>query len=438
MTLLVGTDFSRKSHQAARTAAALAVRLGQPMVLMHVVDGPFAERSLERSGKRARRGLARVEAEAEALARPGLQIGVELRAGQPERLLAATAEELDASLVVVSANSGASAQSWLLGSVAERTLQTCRRPVLALRDCRPLRQWAEGTGRLRMVLGTDLAPGDSPGRNLARGLLRHGACSLTVAHVVWPPEEHRRFGIQDAAESLHPEAGLLVLGRLREWFGGAEPGVAFRVVSASGRVAEALLGAATEDRAHLVVVEPRRLTRLERLWEGSVSGHALRAASMSVLCVPAGDDTAPAFEHLERVLVATDLTPEGNRAVGYAVSLLAGGGDLHLMHVLGQLAEPEARSRLQALLPADLAPGTRVHLETPFAIDPALAICQAAERLGVDGVCLAIRRRSGLSRALGDSVSRRVAEECPVPVLLVPPPAARGPAYLGVRRQADR
>jgi len=108
------------------------------------------------------------------------------------------------------------------------------------------------------------------------------------------------------------------------------------------------------------------------------------------------------------------------------------------MHVLGQLSEPEARARLQALLPPGPAPRTRIHLETPFAIDPVLAICQAAERLNVDAVCLSMRRRSGLSQALGDSVSRRVAEECPVPVLLVPPPAPPGPAYLGVRRRAGR
>src|SRR5690606_36068938 len=124
---------------------------------------------------------------------------------------------------------------------------------------------------------------------------------------------------------------------------------------------------------------------------------------MDVVGVPGETAEAPpAPARLRRVLAATDLSPHGNRAVEYALSLLHDGGTLYLLHAVNELTEGPVIPRLASLVPAG-GRDLEVRMETPESPDPAQAICQAAERLGVDAVCLATRRRLGLSRVLGSS-----------------------------------
>ncbi len=434
MTLVLGTDFHPPSRRATRVGAALAERLGQAMVLLHVLGGPFAERSLAHSGRRARRGLAMLEAEAAALAGPGLDVGAELRSGPPSRVLAQTAEELQASCLILATEGTAAAEPLWPNSTLERTVRRSTRPVLILRREGPLRSWATGDARLRLLVATDLSPASEKALNWAASWQALGGCSLTLVRVVHPPEQHRRLGIPPSPAGLSPEAGVVLLREMRERLGTLPEGTALRIVPATGRVADALMDAAERERADMLVVASRRIATLRRHWEGSVSRRLLHLAPTNLVCVPAGREPVPAAPaHLSRLLVATDLSPQGNRAVDYARSLLPNGGALHLLHATDAGSAAEACRRLATLVPPEA--GLQVHLETPPSSDPAQAICQAAERLGVDAVCLAIRQRGGLARVLGESISTRVVNEASVPVLLVPPASPPGPAWLGLHRQ---
>ena len=140
-----------------------------------------------------------------------------------------------------------------------------------------------------------------------------------------------------------------------------------------------------------------------------------------------------------RALATTDFSELGNRAVRYAYGLVGPGGAVHLLHVLDERDLPsplyahyerasrpteemrereasEATSRLESLVPAQAEiDGIETHCEVVRGGDPAAAIRAAAERLGVDVICLATHGRSGLSDAITGSVARRVLTRNPRP-----------------------
>jgi len=133
----------------------------------------------------------------------------------------------------------------------------------------------------------------------------------------------------------------------------------------------------------------------------------------------------------------------GNAAIPLAYSAVTYAGHVHLVHVLEASHDPmtpydifaspeqdtparaEARRQLQDLVPRDFggaAATTHVHLLEEK--KPQTAICQAAERLGVDLICLGTHGRTGLSRAILGSVAGAVLEQTRRPVLLARPPRA--------------
>jgi nucleotide-binding universal stress UspA family protein len=183
---------------------------------------------------------------------------------------------------------------------------------------------------------------------------------------------------------------------------------------------------------------------LDRLWEGSVARQALRAASMSVACVPSLP-VARALHtpKLRNVLAATDFSALGNGAIPLAYSAVCDGGTVHLVHVVKASrtsldaydvfapVPPETQSavanaaeaRLARLVPTDgsgKSVTTEVHVLE--AEQPAAAICQAAERLGADLICVGTHGRTGLAKAALGSVASGVIAQTRRPVLVAKSP----------------
>jgi nucleotide-binding universal stress UspA family protein len=148
---------------------------------------------------------------------------------------------------------------------------------------------------------------------------------------------------------------------------------------------------------------------------------------------------------LRSILVPTDLSDLGRAAVPYAYGAVAAGGCVHLLHVLeahsvpnplyahysrARPPTPEERARQLADLRAGLAslvPGgagarqVRTSFELVEGSDVTAAVCEAAERLGVDAIFVSSHGRSGVVRALLGSVAVGVLEGTRRPVLVVRP-----------------
>lgn len=207
--------------------------------------------------------------------------------------------------------------------------------------------------------------------------------------------------------------------------------VAFRPHLALGRFADHLVELADGERADLVVVGTHHRRGPARLW--SVSSGALHFGRMSVATVPTSPGTLLGPEGLpevKRVLVATDLSDASGWAVTFAYALLGRrGGDVHLLHVVEppggeerSAADAELARRLRALAPSG-AGRERIAAHVEVVHGAVVApICAAAERLGVDVVCLGSRGESALVKALLGSVVAGVLEESARPVLVIRPP----------------
>jgi nucleotide-binding universal stress UspA family protein len=158
-----------------------------------------------------------------------------------------------------------------------------------------------------------------------------------------------------------------------------------------------------------------------------------------------GAAKSAAIAELRRVLVPTDFSDTSVAAVPYAYAVSASGGAVHLLHVVEPVTAPnplyahytpgrspaaeerarqetELRARLAALVPAAAQTrGVRTELELLEGNEVAELICERAERLDVDAICIGSHGRSGLRRALLGSVAESVLRGTRRPILLVRP-----------------
>jgi nucleotide-binding universal stress UspA family protein len=426
MSIVCATNFSDAALSASTLAARLAQKSGAPLWLVHVLN-PDSVRAFGKALSEA--AEAALGDEVKRLEKLGAKVERALLTGEPAVEVETLAREKGATLVVTSAPSH-EAPFLSVGGTVDRLAQSLSVPLLAVRDGAPLEAWAKGERPLRVMLGVDRSLPFEGAREWVRALRKWGAVEVVGGRIFWPEEEYQRLGIAhplvyaeatpDLKQALEKEtAGLLA--PLAD--GGAPP--RFRLELGLGRIADHLVDVAAQEKVDLLVVGTHHRRAFGRLW--SVSHHALRLARMSVACVPAGTALGaelpmPAYRD---VMVATDFSDTGNRAVAHAFALVAPGGTVHLVHAAeGKGQEAELRRQLLAVVPrgAD-AGGRRVQVEVLApGKDVAECLTKAAERLGVDAIVMGTQGRSGLRRAVLGSVTQEVLVRTDRPVLVVRPP----------------
>jgi len=452
--ILCGTDFSANAAQAATAAAALAGRMGRPLLLMHAADEFNAHGESKQSLARFLRPVRqRLRAEAERLRGAGAEVEVELRHGSGAvRAIADLAEQRFSPLVVVSAVSKTAFDRWTLGSVSESLAEAAAVPTLIVREAAPFEAWGRGERPLRVLVAVDRTNVSEAPLRWVRELLLSGPCEVTVAYVSRLVEERKRLGLDSMArtETMRDERQLLereLRGKIRGQFGREPDRIVVEPIMSDP--AARFISLAAEVQADVMVVGTRPRRGLDRLWDLSVSRAIVRHAPMNVVGVPA---SAVATEELripgiERVLVATDFSALADRAVLHAYSLVREGGTVLLVHVahpmrwpsvLGSNVEAKAgaarathaatlaaaTTRLRTLIPEDGGSrGIASEVHVAESSHPARAIVQAAERFGADVICLGTHGRSGLSASLVGSVTHAVLQQTFRPVFLVRPPA---------------
>ncbi|HSP80919.1 MAG TPA: universal stress protein [Myxococcaceae bacterium] len=431
MTILCATHFSEAAQGAATAAAELARRLDVPLFLVHVLS-PDLVRAFGQPLQET--ALAALRDEVQRLEKLGARVSHELVQGEPAESLARLAEEKGATLVVTAAPTSASPFLGLGGTV-DRLAQSLPVPLLVVREAAPFEAWAKGERPLKVMLGVDRSLPFEAAREWVKGLRRHGPVEVVAGRVYWPHEEYQRMGLphplafQDVTPELRQALEHEVRTLVAPLEGEGQP-VRVRLELGVGRIADHLVALAAEEQVDVLVVGTHHRRALGKLW--SVSHHALRLAKMSVASVPvlAGERGVPQhIPTLRSVLVATDFSEAGNRAIPYAFSLVRGGGTVHLVHVGEPRLAPEQEraleQRLQQLVPAEArSQGRAVEVRVLSGEDVAATLLQAAERLDVDVICLGTHGRSGLTEALMGSVARYVTTHATRPVLVVRPPEA--------------
>jgi len=458
MVILCGVDGSVPAREAARAAAALAKRSGEGLELVYAQDVflmsapdasgagmvPIASQALLESDRKLMQ--AELDSQAAALAREfRVKVGVSIELGFPDRELARRAQERQASFVVVGALGRRKGSMWRLGTVADRLSQTAPAPVLVVRAAQGFVRWALEDRPLRVVVALGQGEATELALETALAFSRSGPCEVVEAHAYDPLHECRRLGMghPDSPETRRVIERTLAR-ELGERFadGGSRVEARFVALPAHGHVAEALTEFAEHEQADVLVAGARGRGALRRRFTGSVS-YGLVGLSAGNVLVAHGLRLLPETRvprtpaSVRRILVATDLSESGNRAVDYALALLPEGGQLTLLHVLEVipgllvpdpiLAAPEERRMNRSLAQAELRkllPGEgkamEVEVEALESEDVPLAILQVAERHGVDLLVLGRHGRGPVAKALVGSVARAVSQRSPRPVLLVP------------------
>lgn len=306
--LLVPLDGSELAEQSLGYAKELAGRLDLEVVLLHVASLaasdslPMYQAYVEHAAE-----ILRLEA-AEVLKRVGpspegrsFQVKGEVVEGYPadEILRYAADHEIDLILMVTHGRSGI--RRWLLGSVADKVLQTSWLPIFLVRAGAKAAVYGD---RLRFLVpldGSELAELALPHvETLAKQrstepvevvLMR--VCEPLIVPPIGAPEaslnwtkvaEEHMAGTRQAAEEY--------LGKIRDRF--SEAGMKVILQVSEGRPADEIIDYVNKDKFDLVIMATHGRSGIGRWAYGSVGGRVLLGASCPIFLVrPPLKDAAP-------------------------------------------------------------------------------------------------------------------------------------------------
>ncbi|MDY7231325.1 universal stress protein [Hyalangium rubrum] len=447
MSIICATNLSPESQHAATVAGTLAARLKQPLCLYGVAEhaGSVQEAPVDASGL-----SARLEGEAVRLRALGITVRIVMPEGGKDEALISDEECQRARWMVVAAEGWPAHALWRRAPLPERLARRACAPLLVVRRSFGLVDWARGRRRLLVLAGMDVSGGEENGPGAFLQALREvGPCDIIATYVCSPAEERERLGIHSPVhvemldpvvrriEAVDPEVSRVLLRDLRERVGSlpGEGSVELHVEPGYSKRSDHLLHVAHERRVDLMVVGTHQRMGLQRLWHGSVSAEVLRQAEQPVVCVPPTYAQPKRASPPRSVLVPVDFSESSVRAIAQARTLVGMGGRVHLLHVhsrrlsdpdwtdhYGVLPEPPAERdevlrRLWALVPAE-DERVRWSVEGVSGTDVAQAVCQAADREGVDLVC--VGAEEGHRRGGGGNLGRVLMMRCKRPVLVVP------------------
>ena len=290
----------------------------------------------------------------------------------------------------------------------------------------------------KIVVGVDFSPAaDHAARRAAEVAAQHGA-ELVLVHAATVPERPEvPASIRATADSMikildeRLARDRAALGNLREQL--EAQGVTVSQVIVDAYADDALVDAASELGADLVVTGSRDRTGLRRWLLGSVAEHVVRAAPCSVLVARPGDPD----RGFERIVVGTDFSELADLALARAVELARPGARIDLVHsvqmsllapdvvpAIGDVytdvrdtIEREAHARADQLF-ATFAERPVSFRFTFVEANPREGLCDVAEERAADLVVVGSHGRRGLRRAVLGSVAEATVRHAPCSVLV--------------------
>lgn len=289
-TVLIGTLLDNESDPVVRAGLAVARAAGARVLLVHAVpDGPplvgpeigrgedFTAELSVWCEERLREQIARL-----GVGEPELA-GVEVKAGEPHRVLIDTAGKTGADLIVVGATGSGPFAAELLGSTADRVLRKAPCPVLIVR------------GELRVPPRRVMAPVDlSPlsadafrcGLDLVSQIAREAGVEVEAVHALSfmeTLEPRRRKGGAVSLEEARRQCGEDLRRFVLENRAEAPLEVGTAVLPGEARFE--ILQELKERPADLVMLGTHGRGGMDRLMLGSVASAIARKAPCSVLLI---------------------------------------------------------------------------------------------------------------------------------------------------------
>lgn len=147
--ILVASDLSQRSEQAAARAFRLAEVHGADVRLVHVVDDALPAAVAREVKQAVKSHLTTAIAGHERI--PADRVSIDLRMGSVWKTILAAADDFDAGLIVLGAHRARGLAELFRGTVLERVARRAEVPVLMVHD-------APETAYNRVVVGIDFSP----------------------------------------------------------------------------------------------------------------------------------------------------------------------------------------------------------------------------------------------------------------------------------------
>jgi nucleotide-binding universal stress UspA family protein len=289
--VFVATDLSEAAGEAIRQADEWARSVGAELVACHVMPNPLRmntlfpqlneQMALDLPALRERAVDQLTEMVAEITGRASDDFAIVVDDGHPAAVIVEKAERYGADLIVVGNRGHSGVRQAALGSVATQVVRHAHCPVLIARPQSP-------TGVV--LCATDFSDPAQPAVNAAVVEARRRGARLTLMHVVdisMATAGHMAMGFGGVVYSLprdvHDTVERTVKAKLAQAL--VDAGTEGDTLVHEGSPAAAIVRAADELHAELVVVGTIGLTGLRRLTLGSVAEGVARAAPCPVLVV---------------------------------------------------------------------------------------------------------------------------------------------------------
>jgi nucleotide-binding universal stress UspA family protein len=293
--ILCAIDAAQPSAAPFRHALAAAKSRNSEL---HVVCAVPATRSFNR---RARERTAHLEDLRRIAIAAGVDVEVSVQHGEPAGVILLHANSSNSrvpDLIVLGTHGRRGVDRLRFGSVAERVMHRAACPTLVVPN-----STGEAADRLvtpfdRILCAVDFSPASLAAFEHAAGMVRRGASTLRLLHVVRPatptmPRFAWEFASADYSQALAKSAS----SRLRSLLG-AHPDVyrTAQIQVVAGFVEEAIRRVAADMKADVLVIGVRRAGIVRRL-VGSVTARVLRTIALPVLALPEMKIVERAPEH---------------------------------------------------------------------------------------------------------------------------------------------
>lgn len=419
-------DLTDPSTRALAYAFAWARWYGAPVDVVHVaplavVAAPLAGVAVTLDQRPTSEVVRDVEEYVARVPHPGVPVDIHVYEGDPPVFIRKHVERYQRAVIVMGSHGRIGLERFVMGSVAERVVGSGIAPTLIVppHDAHPE---TEPVFR-HIVCAVDLLPSSMEGLRYAISLAREADATLDVVYVA---EEAGADEVQTTQHFRVPEyvrhRAEDALQEIREHIPAeAREGCTIRERVVFGRPAAAILEAAREAAADVIVMGVGDRAHLRSLWLGSTTSRIAHDAGCPMLIVPTpsllkraialeakpvareywrdtlervslehqGDPAtvsvmspgfaAPEAEALPLIGLTMDMPPSGDIAV-----ILGAPGGTHISHVIPRPAEvllDEAHTHAVTRLLVRSADGTSTLLEVTRKVVSAMAAVAEARIL---------------------------------------------------------
>ncbi len=210
--------------------------------------------------------------------------------------------------------------------------------------------------------------------------------------------------------------------RIRRGFEGKPARLVPQILA--GRAYKVIIEESEAKEYDLIVMATRGLTHLSSYLIGSTVERVVRLSRQPVLTIQQGLEVGA---RVESILCPTDLSPAGNAALSYALSMARQFGAVLYIQYISELEKPEAREQVLARMP-DLkeyhpqADEVKVEVFVDRDVEPSNSIVRFADDREVGIIVMSTHGRKGLRRVYIGNNTAEVVRKARQPVLTVSHP----------------